>query len=138
MSLRSLLASLVGWGQPGGMAALGQGHVSWHWQGFALTGISRYVEGFHDLTRGRWPCARRCIANIKDECAVDYAGCWRGDFTVNGKSKTFHACKDNIAAYKVSRPPLLLLRWQTLLRTFPYIAPQGVQQVACPEPVRCA
>lgn len=33
---------------------------------------------------------------------MDYAGCWRGDFTVSGKSKTFHACKDNIESYKVS------------------------------------
>ncbi|EIE18502.1 hypothetical protein COCSUDRAFT_49231 [Coccomyxa subellipsoidea C-169] len=41
-----------------------------------------------------------CIANIRDDCAHDYAGCWRGDFKVNGKSQTFHACKDNIALYK--------------------------------------
>lgn len=45
--------------------------------------------------------ARRCIANIRDDCAHDYAGCWRGDFNVNGKSQTFHACKDNIELYKV-------------------------------------
>ena len=46
----------------------------------------------------------RCIANIKDECAHDYGGCWRGDYTVNGKTQTFHACKDNIELYKVPLP----------------------------------
>ena len=43
----------------------------------------------------------RCIANIKDECAHDYGGCWRGDFTVNGRTQTYHACHDNIDLYKV-------------------------------------
>ncbi|CAK0785896.1 hypothetical protein CVIRNUC_009109 [Coccomyxa viridis] len=41
-----------------------------------------------------------CIANIKDECAHDYGGCWRGDFTVNGRTQTYHACHDNIDLYK--------------------------------------
>ena len=44
---------------------------------------------------------RRCIANIKDECAHDYGGCWRGDFTGNGRTQTYHACHDNIDLYKV-------------------------------------
>ena len=44
----------------------------------------------------------RCIANIKDECAHDYGGCWREDFTVNGRTQTYHACKDNIELYKVT------------------------------------
>lgn len=51
----------------------------------------------------------RCIANIKDECAHDYGGCWRGDFTVNGQKKTYHACHDNIDIYKASSSPILLL-----------------------------
>jgi hypothetical protein len=70
-------------------------------KGFTFHGC---VQGFHasKVLRGRGSChAFRCIANIKDECAHDYAGCWRDDFTVNGQKKTFHACKDNIALYKV-------------------------------------
>ena len=31
----------------------------------------------------------RCIANIKDECAHDNGGCWREDFTVNGRTQTY-------------------------------------------------
>jgi len=44
--------------------------------------------------------AARCIPDLKDECAEDHGGCWHGDFTVNGESRTFHACKDNIDVYK--------------------------------------
>lgn len=57
----------------------------------------------HPLRAGIEPqtLARRCIANIKDECAHDYGGCWRGDYKVNGRAQTYHACKDNIQLYKV-------------------------------------
>ena len=54
---------------------------------------------------------RRCIANIKDECAHDYGGCWRGDFTVNGRTQTYHACHDNIDLYKVCSFLLTPLVW---------------------------
>ena len=53
----------------------------------------------------------RCIANIKDECAHDYGGCWREDFTVNGRTQTYHACHDNIDLYKVCSPLLTPLCW---------------------------
>ena len=42
---------------------------------------------------------------MADECAADYGGCWHGEFKVGGEKKTFSACNDNIAAYKV-RPRL--------------------------------
>lgn len=46
-------------------------------------------------------CAARCIPDLKDECAEDHGGCWRQEFTVNGETKLFHACHDNIEVYKV-------------------------------------
>ena len=57
----------------------------------------------HTCTGQHWNLSAvcRCIANIKDECAHDYGGCWREDFTVNGRTQTYHACHDNIDLYKV-------------------------------------
>ena len=45
----------------------------------------------------------RCLTNLANECtaANDYGSCWRGDFKVDGVTKTFHACHDNIKEVKV-------------------------------------
>lgn len=44
----------------------------------------------------------RCLSDLADECATnDHGGCWHKDYTVNGKTKTYSACQDNIEDYKV-------------------------------------
>ena len=44
----------------------------------------------------------RCLSNLADECATsNHGGCWHKDYTVNGKTKTYSACQDNIKEYKV-------------------------------------
>ena len=56
--------------------------------------------------------AHRCIPDLKDECAEDHGGCWRQEYTVNGETKLFHACQDNIEIYKARRRCIMeLLRW---------------------------
>ena len=53
----------------------------------------------------------RCLKDLEDECASsDYGGCWHQDYTVNGKTKTYSACKDNLEQYQVRWAifPLLL------------------------------
>ena len=48
-------------------------------------------------------CCHRCIKDLANECdASDNGGCWSKEYTVNGKKKTYSACKDNIDQYKVS------------------------------------
>lgn len=45
----------------------------------------------------------RCIKDLANECdASDNGGCWSKEYTVNGKKKTYSACKDNIDQYKVA------------------------------------
>lgn len=42
-----------------------------------------------------------CLKDLEDECASsDYGGCWHQDYTVNGKTKTYSACKDNLEQYQ--------------------------------------
>ena len=54
-----------------------------------------HAEGFALL--------HRCLSNLVNECATsNHAGCWHKDYTVNGKTKTYSACQDNIKEYKVS------------------------------------
>ena len=44
----------------------------------------------------------RCLKDLEDECASsDHGGCWHQDYTVNGKTKTYSACKDNLEQYQV-------------------------------------
>ena len=43
----------------------------------------------------------RCKPDLPDECAVNYGGCWHGDFSVSGRMQTFNACRDDIDKYKV-------------------------------------
>ena len=50
----------------------------------------------------------RCLSNLADECATsNHGGCWHKDYTVNGKTKTYSACQDNIKDYKVRLAALL-------------------------------
>ena len=51
----------------------------------------------------------RCKPDLPDECAVNYGGCWHGDFNVNGRQQTFNACRDDIDKYKVRPYQALLL-----------------------------
>ena len=71
----------------------------------------------------------RCIsdAELKDECAEDFGGCWRQEFTVNGKPKLFNACHDNIEVYK-ARPccTVRLMRWGCGCRRMPWHKVQGI------------
>lgn len=51
---------------------------------------------------------RRCLSNLADECATsNHGGCWHKDYTVNGKTKIYSACQDNIKDYKVCLAALL-------------------------------
>ncbi|KAL3159117.1 hypothetical protein ABBQ32_011113 [Trebouxia sp. C0010 RCD-2024] len=43
----------------------------------------------------------KCLSNLADECATsNHAGCWHKDYKVNGKTKTYSACQDNVKEYK--------------------------------------
>ena len=47
-------------------------------------------------------CCYRCLKDLEDECASsDHGGCWHQDYTVNGQTKTYSACKDNLEQYQV-------------------------------------
>ena len=47
-------------------------------------------------------CMFRCLKDLDNECDTNHGGCWHKDFTVNGKSKTYSACKDNLEQYQVN------------------------------------
>lgn len=64
----------------------------------------------------------RCLSNLADECATsNHAGCWHKDYKVNGKTKTYSACQDNVKEYKVSCLHLsatlfvLLMHWELMI-----------------------
>ena len=85
----------------------------------------------------------RCLANLANECtaANDYGSCWRGDFKVDGVTKTFHACHDNIKEVKAKLQLMLLpklaasLKWnaQSEMCGTPLCCSQDPEQAIVPD-----